>query len=703
MLAFVFSLFLSTFVFLKGQKNSKRNAFIVIAILAGTWCLFPAAASLFQSPSKTLLAVRTVYISALFTGPAFLTFGLRMAEVDRQKTEKRLIFLSYIIAVASIPFVFSPLIIKGVLKSMPYFALVVGPAYPIFVTFFASVCLYSFYRILFVFRCSSGQRKNQLKYVFIAYFLAFMSAVIHFGSAYGLREIFPHDILVVMCMLILAYAIVAHKLMDIEVIIKKTLVFAGLLASVFAILVLPTLLIQEYIFRAASFGGRLLGLAISGSIIIFSLRRIEDFLINITDKFLFQKKYDYKELLKTFTSEVLTVLDLNHLVKLTVDKLSNIIKLQSCGILILDGDKKEYRLAASQGIKEKNVALKLDNTLSTFLARTKTHLLVKSHEKEYNIPEKVVEDMNKLNLELAIPLMTLQGEMIGILTLGKKKSDEDYTQDDMDILIPLARTLAIAINNAEMFDELGKTQAEAAQREKMAVIGTLSAGINHEICNPLGIARGQCEAFLLNVRDGLYKNKSQGELLAKAQNIMEKVIHETDRATAITKRLSSFAKPSKGLISDDISIKNEVDEVLALVGYELTLDKIEIVKEIDKNIPFISGDKKQLQEVFFNLIRNAAQAIAERGRILVRAKENGGNVYMDIEDTGQGIPENKLSDIFNPFYTTKEPGKGTGLGLFIVRQVVEKNRGKISVRSKVGEGTTFSLMFPTAGKVKVNA
>ena len=128
---------------------------------------------------------------------------------------------------------------------------------------------------------------------------------------------------------------------------------------------------------------------------------------------------------------------------------------------------------------------------------------MKSEEKLINIRKEydlLLEDMNKLKLEIAIPLIVHE-EMTGILTLGKKKSDEEYTQDDMDILIPLARTLAIAISNAEMFVELGKTQAEAAQREKMAVIGTLSAGINHEICNPLGIARGQCEAFILNLKD----------------------------------------------------------------------------------------------------------------------------------------------------------------------------------------------------------
>jgi len=498
----------------------------------------------------------------------------------------------------------------------------------------------------------------------------------------------------------MGYAIVRHKLMNIEVIIKKTLVFAGLLASVFATLVLPTLLIQEYILRGAGVGGRIIGLIISGIIIIVSLRRIENFLVNITDKFLFQKKYDYKDLLKTFTGEVLTVLNLGKLVKLTVDKLSDIIKIQSCGILLMNKERNRYELVASSGIGRKNVNLGTENTLATFLSRTRAYLSVKHQGKDSVLPLKIIKDMNALKLELAIPLVA-HDELIGILTLGKKKSDENYTQDDMDILLPLARTLAIAISNAEMFDELGKTQAEAAQREKMAVIGTLSAGINHEICNPLGIARGQCEAFLLNIKDGLYKNKTYQELFEKAKTIMEKVIHETDRATVITKRLSSFAKPSKGEISHDISIKSEVDEVLALVGHELKMDNVDIVKKIDGDLPLISGDEKQLQEVFFNLIRNAAQAMNGKGRVEIQGVEEDGKIIVTIEDTGHGIPEDKLAQIFNPFYTTKEPGKGTGLGLFIVRQVVERNHGRISVKSKVGAGTIFTLEFPVSAKARI--
>ncbi|MFC1576391.1 GAF domain-containing protein, partial [Candidatus Omnitrophota bacterium] len=432
---------------------------------------------------------------------------------------KKLLVLLYIWAISFPVFYF--LNLTGVKMRYAfnkfYFPQPTNIVYPIYLIIWLAVAVCATALIIRGYRRSHDKEKVSLRLYAIAYIAGLWGGASYIFAVFGAEmgvDFYPYgNFLIPLYCIIIAYTILRHQLLHIEVIVKRTLVFAGLLASVFAILVLPTLLIQEYIFRSTSSGGRLLGLAISGAIIILSLRRIEDFLINITDKFLFQKKYDYKALLNAFTKEVLTVLDLDKLVRLTVDKLSEIIKPESIGILLLDEDKNEYRVVAAQGIKEKSFTLGMDNTLATFLSKTRGHLLVKAHEREGRIPDRVARDMNKLKLELALPLITLQGEMTGILTLGKKKSDEDYTQDDIDILRHLAATLAIAINNAEMFDELGKTQAEAAQKEKMAVIGTLSAGINHEICNPLGIARGQCEAFLLNIRDGLYKSKTPEELM----------------------------------------------------------------------------------------------------------------------------------------------------------------------------------------------
>jgi signal transduction histidine kinase len=547
---------------------------------------------------------------------------------------------------------------------------------------------------------TTGKTQDQLrriKYVFWAFFLGNLGAI-DFAPDYGIGIYPVGSVNIVIFVSIMAYAIIRHQLLDIEVIVRKTLVFAGLLAFVFGMLILPTLIIQEYLFRGAGVGGRIIGLMISGVIIIFSMRRIEGFLVNVTDKYLFQKKYDYKELLKTFTAEVLTVLELDKLVNLTVDKLADIIKLKSAAVLLFNDEKQQFNVMASQGIKDPSVTLIRPDGIVTFMDETHGYVLISElRQKNISIPDSIQEIIGKLNAELIIP-MVLHDEVMGVLSLGKKKSDENYTQDDLDILLPLAKTLAIAISNAELFVELGKTQAEAAQKEKMAVIGTLSAGINHEICNPLGIARGQCEAFLLNMKDGLYKNKSSEELIDKAKDIMTKVIKETDRATAITKKLSGFAKPSKGE-AELVNIEKEVEEVFGLVGYELKLDKIEFEKNIQKGIPGLFVDKKQFQEVLFNLIRNAGQAIGEKGKITIIVEESNGIVYIDIKDTGSGIPEDKVKQLFNPFFTTKDPGKGTGLGLFIVRQVVEKNGGKIYLKeTKVGEGTTFRLEFPVAVK-----
>ncbi|NQT23584.1 MAG: GAF domain-containing sensor histidine kinase [Candidatus Omnitrophica bacterium] len=640
---------------------------------------------------------------------SYLHIGVLLSlyyRISRKKKERIVAYLAYVVATI---FVYLHLATSyftdGVIKySWGYYPRA-SSAHPIFLVFFIGIiCLIIYHTFISYLRrdqlfTDTDRRKEQIKYLFWAYIL-YSPACIDYVANYSIA-IYPFGYIFATSFLaIVAYAIVKHQLMGIEVIIKRTLVFAGLFASAFAILVLPTLILQEFIVSQLGVGGRITGLSISAVLIALIYKRLHDFLVKVTDKFLFQKKYDYKQLLKTFTTEVLTVLELKKLVDLTAAKLTEIMKIESCGVLLLDKTRVEYDLVASQGIVDKKIILTKNSTLTTFLGRTRSYLSVKHQGTDSPLPKRIVEDMNRLKLELAIPLV-IHEDMIGILTLGKKKSDEDYTQDDMDIILPLANTLAIAISNAEVLDELSKTQAEAAQREKMAVIGTLSAGINHEICNPLGIARGQCEAFLLNLKDGIYKNKTPDELVQKAKTIMEKVIHETDRATVITKRLSTFSKPSKGLLNDDIDVKMEIDEVLALVGYEMKLDKIEVENKIPTDLPHITGDKKQIQEVFFNLIRNAAQAIHEKGSIAITANEDIDRVCIKVQDTGHGIPREKLEQIFNPFYTTKEPGKGTGLGLFIVRQVVERNKGRISVDSTVGKGTVFTLTFPALKAVKV--
>ena len=697
------SLALGWFVFWKNRASSTNRMFFFLCSIFSIWLLSYAIAYSTKSEAVAKTCAATTCTAVIFVG-TFL-FYLVVNFLDQKKQERFILYFVYLVTfVLGYFFITTQYFLNGVYKYYWGYFSKAGILHPYYMMFQALVLLRADY-ILFKTLLSqkaqlSPTKQAQIKYFLVASLLL-LPGMIDYIPKYGV-EIYPFGFVFILAFLsVIGYAIVRYKLMDIEVIIKKTLVFAGLLASVFAMLILPTLIIQEYLFRGTGTGGRMAGLAISGIVIILTMHRIEAFIINVTDKYLFQKKYDYKELLKTFTAEVLKVLELDNLVNLTVDKLSDIVKLTSSAVLLFDEEKQQFNVMASRGVKDPTVTLIRPDGIVTFMEETHGYILIKElNDKKIMVPESVKEIIARLSAELIIP-MVLHEEVMGMLSLGKKKSDEDYTQDDLDILLPLAKTLAIAISNAKLFDELGKTQAEAAQKEKMAVIGTLSAGINHEICNPLGIARGQCEAFLLNLKDGLYKTKSAEELLERSKEIMAKVIKETDRATAITKKLSGFAKPSKGE-SELVDISKELDEVQGLVGYELKLEKIEFVKDIEKDLPNIFVDKKQLQEVLFNLVRNAGQAIGEKGRITVSVRQKDRKVFIDIQDTGSGIPEDKVHQLFNPFFTTKEPGKGTGLGLFIVRQVVERSGGRIYLKqTKVGEGTTFTLEFPIASEEPV--
>lgn len=546
--------------------------------------------------------------------------------------------------------------------------------------------------------------RNQAKYLLFGMLIGFVGGATHWFPIFSI-PIYPFgQIGIAIYSSIVAYAILKHGLLDIEVVIRRTAVFAGLFAFVYGIFTIITIVGQE-IFRDSLNWNQWLVMVPTVLIITFGLRPLENYLTEVTEKFLFQKEYDYRELLKTFTNEVLTVLDLQKLTDQTIIGLNKIIKLESAGILLNDKDAQKYTVVASLGVKDRAVTFSEKDTIVSFLRQTHQPILKDKSVDEMAGYSNLREEFKKLNARLCLPIAH-HDELIGILSLGLKKSGEEFTQEDIDILITLSRTLAIAIANARLFDQLSKTQAEAAQREKMAVIGTLAAGINHEICNPLGIVRGQCEMYLLNLRDGLYDKKSRDEMNAIASEIMNKVIKETDRATAITKKLSGFAKPSKRIENEEVYIEKEADEVIGLIGHDLKLNNIEFKKQFSDNFPGILADKRQIQEVLFNIIRNAAQAMErdkKDGWISLSGSLSNGSAIIRIADNGSGIPADKLGQIFNPFFTTKEPGKGTGLGLFIVRQVIERNKGTITVESQEGVGTTFTLTFPLADQTKVLA
>ena len=233
--------------------------------------------------------------------------------------------------------------------------------------------------------------------------------------------------------------------------------------------------------------------------------------------------------------------------------------------------------------------------------------------------------------------------------------------------------------------------ADAFQRERLAAIGLLSASINHEIKSPLFVIKGYAETLLDRIERGSFKLAS-GEQEESVKQILRKTIGQSERIVTIAQRLTNFSKPASGeAMPKSILLREMVDEVLSFVGHGLNVDNIQVEKTIASDITLLAN-RKELEQIFLNLVINASQALEKQpGKIKIEASEKQGKVEIKVSDAGPGIPPDKLSHIFEPFFTTKS--SGTGLGLYITKQLVERNGGKIAVASAPGRGTTFTLEF----------
>ncbi len=236
--------------------------------------------------------------------------------------------------------------------------------------------------------------------------------------------------------------------------------------------------------------------------------------------------------------------------------------------------------------------------------------------------------------------------------------------------------------------------AQAAHRGKLAAIGTLATSINHEIRNPLYVIQGLAGSFIANRQEGIYTSKDQ--VVEKAEEILVKVGDHATRAMEIMKGFARFAKQTvtENPQTDRVNLNKVLNDITPLVSHELNLERIELVKNIPSDLPEIQADSRHLEEILFNLIVNACQAIkatTASGKISISAFQSKDSVCIEVSDNGPGVAQKLIGHIFEPFYTTKE--EGTGLGLYITKQLVERNGGKIAVKSKPGVGTAFVLEF----------
>jgi two-component system NtrC family sensor kinase len=243
----------------------------------------------------------------------------------------------------------------------------------------------------------------------------------------------------------------------------------------------------------------------------------------------------------------------------------------------------------------------------------------------------------------------------------------------------------------ERSQQLRKIQASLMQSEKLASLGRLASGVAHEINSPL---TGILTFSHLLMR----KLKDNPEL----QKELELIVRETTRVSTIVRGLLDFARESKPQ-KRPCNINELILHTLSLVERQSVFQNIRIVKNLDPQVPIILLDANQIQQVFMNILLNAADAMATGGSLTISSSPVPGDsfVRVNFSDTGCGIPEENLNRIFDPFFTTKADKKGTGLGLAVSYGIIDRHRGRIEVQSEIDRGTTFTIQLPVEASEEV--
>ena len=283
---------------------------------------------------------------------------------------------------------------------------------------------------------------------------------------------------------------------------------------------------------------------------------------------------------------------------------------------------------------------------------------------------------------IAIPIARLITRPISLLVEATRR----LAKGDMDVHVESSGEGEIAQLSKSfnsMVVALQDSEKELLQKEKLASVGQLAAGVAHELNNPLGT--------ILLYSDMMLKETAEGD---SRREDLSLIIKEVQRCKVIVADLLNFARQHE-LSTQDVDLHALLDDVVRKDRAQPNFEKIEFVRQFDPYLPKIQADLAQLQQVFVNLISNSADAMDNNGTITISTRSvDAQNVEIRLNDTGSGIPPENISKLFVPFYTTKPAGKGTGLGLSIVYGIIKLHRGQIMVQSQVGHGTTIIITLP---------
>jgi two-component system NtrC family sensor kinase len=694
-IAAVAYLLVGLLVYSKKRPNPVNKSFAIMLLCVSLWNI--DWAGLISAPSANFAEQwgSIFRIPLLFIPPTFLHFAFLFTNPQGfSRRIRKILFIFYSLSCFLAAFSWTRYFVKEVIVHPWGYSFKGGPLYLLFLLQFILAIVIAFSYMLRGYTSANRYHRHRLKYFFLAVGVSFTLGSLNFLPIFGM-QVYPFgSIAVTVGLFIATYSVVQHRLMDVSVFMAKGL------AYIFTILILggpaavAMIFLEKYYFQQMdlSFSLLLLTVGITAALIF---HKVKERMNQAMQQIIVRDKYFYHRVLEDFSRRLVTMVDLNRLLRMLADTVERSMGVSTISIFLYYPEKEIFRLALTRGSSEDDLETTSFNSGDPCIhwLEEKKEAVVRAEidknprrreEKEF------LNMMMRLQAEVCLPLIYLD-RLIGFINLGHKMQEEMYYREDLDLLNTLANQLAIAIENANLYENLKKSQDIMRRADRLASLGTLVSSLAHEIRNPLVSIKTFTQLLPERLEDEEFRNY-----------FLKVASGEIDRLTTLINELLGFARPSEpNLRGEDVNTL--IDKIEFLIATEARKKSITISKNRTPNLPLVMVDAEQIKQVLLNLLLNAIQAIPREGEIWVetrvvqvpRNETNERFVQIEVRDTGVGIPKENLERVFDPFFSTRPDG--SGLGLAISYQIIHEHGGFIDLESEVGKGTSFRIHLPLKG------
>lgn len=698
-IAVIANILLGLLVYLRNPKSATNILFLLLTIDVALWSVGNYLGTHILLPNLNLFWIRITMALAVPQAVLFFllihTFPSSKIKLDKQNLILLLFFTLLTSLVALSPYLFTSVVLEnGSPQPTP------GIGMLLFIPVAVGSVVGGLLLLIKKYRKAYGLEKVQLRYVLFGVLMMFISIILF---NFVLLIFFKITIFLVLgpfyTLLFVGsvgYAIVKHRLLDIRLVVARTVSYT-LLIIVFGIFyalffgVFSSVFLTTVIETSAIAVSTLLAL-----IMAFTFQPIRRLLEKITDSLFYKEKYDSNSVLGQLSRVMASTLRLDDLTHEMLAILLKELRVGKAAFILLDNNK--VSAVKHEGFKS---APTLDEEHIKIVAASH-HSIVFDETEEGEI-KKILRE---LEISLVVHLRT-EGEQIGLLILGDKQSGDIYSEQDVNLLEILAPEAAVAVQNAKAYEEIRRfnitlqeevdkattelTDANEKLKELDKLKDEFVSLASHELRTPMTAIKGSLSTILEGYA---------GTISPESREFLTAAYNENDRLIRLVNNLLNISRIEAGRFTFNLTklnINMLIDEVIKNLGMAAQEKNLYLKYEGEKNLPLVYADEDKVKEVLINLIGNALK-FTHKGGITVKTETKNEMLQIGVCDTGSGIAKEDQELLFKKFSQVKgsysRQAGGTGLGLYISKQIIEGQKGKVWLESVLGQGSTFFFTLP---------